>query len=177
MRAGKLIWTRISLAGGVALLAGAALSVPADALQPGRPPFSQWVQSAAMAGLGLFFLCWPLSGKTRPRRRGPINRATISGEKVKERSPAWLRRNGIPLDAEVIAFSPTMTDQRKMGWQIIARGLGPKTHKTYTFRSDPLRFNPSEHIEQGQFIPVLVDPDNPKAYWVDTTGLMEGTTA
>ena len=132
-------------------------------------PIRLWGIPGAVGAIGLIMAIFGVFSATHSARRWTGGLSTISGEPVRERSEAWLRRHGTKLTAEIIGVVPTMRggNGQKLGWEITARGLGPHKQKTYTFRSAPLGTDPTGQIGRGDSISVLVDPDNPKQYWVD----------
>ena len=177
-RVGKLLVVVVAFGGGVALLVSAWLSVE-DKL-PGliggadprmTDPLEFWIRPGVTAAFGLILLIFGFYIANKPLPRWTGNKSTISGERVHTRSESWLRRHGLKVEAEVIAIGPTMNGNRRLGWEVTARGMGPQKQKVYTFRSAPMNFDPSPHIAKGDSIPVIVDPDNPREYWVDTTGI------
>ncbi|MBC7183635.1 MAG: DUF3592 domain-containing protein, partial [Marinobacter sp.] len=58
----------------------------------------------------------------------------------------------------------------KSPYQIVCQWRNPVTSDIHVFRSGNLWFDPSEHIH-SESIPVYINPENPKRYWVDTSFL------
>ncbi|MDO8367223.1 MAG: hypothetical protein Q7T20_10525 [Saprospiraceae bacterium] len=49
--------------------------------------------------------------------------------------------------------------------------IDPYTNTMHTFKSGYISENPSDLIAPGATLRVLIDPNNPKRYWMDTAFL------
>lgn len=90
------------------------------------------------------------------------------------RKMKWLRENGQVIMTEYQSVVLNQLERRggQQPYQIVSQWLDSTTNKVYVFRSRNLYFNPEKYI-QTQQIPVRIDPQNPKKYWMDTSFLPE----
>ncbi len=98
--------------------------------------------------------------------------SVFSARKIK-----WLRENGqvIMTEYQSVIVNQSERSGGQHPYQIVSQWLDPTTGKVYVFRSRNLYFNPEKYIQTSQ-IPVRIDPQNPKRYWMDTSFLPEGAS-
>jgi hypothetical protein len=82
------------------------------------------------------------------------------------RNEAWFRRKGAPVKARVIQIrdSAPATSTEEPVWRLKATWTDSNSQKTYTF--EKLFFARPEY-RAGDFINVLIDPKDPKKYYLD----------
>lgn len=84
----------------------------------------------------------------------------------------WLKTSGRAVQAELtVAVVQTDSEKRERSpWRIRARWLNPVTNQVYEFQSERLPFDPTPFVRENN-IRVLIDPDNPRRYCIDTSFL------
>ncbi len=130
-----------------------------------------WTSLLVTAGLGILLIATGFFyGRSKPPRP--------AGAPVRVKSNPWLKQNGYPIQAVVQSVARTMVrgDNPRPGWQIVTKGTAPRGPKTLVYRTEPLDFDPSGKVSAGDTLTVLVDPDNPDDYWIDTENLREAAT-
>lgn len=85
------------------------------------------------------------------------------------RRRVWLDQNGQRVNAEVVDVS-TDPSRRRARWQITAQWEDPMRGEVHTFESEQLSFDPSPYLA-GKWVPMLIDPQNPKRYLFDLSFL------
>ena len=122
--------------------------------------FSQWGGVAIMSGIGLVFA---LVG-------GGIFFFCAMGLKKQ----AWLKQHGTPVEASIkeIFLDTTIAVNGQNPFRIMAQWQDPMSAKLYIFKSNSIWFDPSEFV-RGNTVTVLIDGQNPKRYWMDTSFLPE----
>jgi hypothetical protein len=83
----------------------------------------------------------------------------------KRRLKKWLLNQGQEIMATLTEIK--VTSNKGQYYTMICQWEEPYTHVSYTFKSDASRRNPSEFVSIGALIRVLIDPADPKRYWVD----------
>jgi len=85
----------------------------------------------------------------------------------KARRDEWLKLNGQLVEADFVnvQLNMSLSVNEKHPWLIKATANGQ------TFESDNLWTDPAPYITSKQKINVMVDPANPKRYWMDLTFL------
>lgn len=88
------------------------------------------------------------------------------------RQAAWLRAHGRPVTAEVTAIEPVTPEAllRRARWKVTARWREPGSRKVHRFAAHEVALD-SKVLSTGDTIPVRIDPDDPKRYWMDLSGL------
>jgi len=83
-----------------------------------------------------------------------------------------LKENGKRVEAKYIQ---TVTTKGKKTYNIICKWREPNTEIEYEFKSNDIWDNPRYAISQNNIekIPVYIDPENPKKYYVDTKEILE----
>ncbi len=84
---------------------------------------------------------------------------------------AWLKQNGQRISVQFdhvdqIAASGTTS------YRIVALGKNPFTNESQAFHSEYLKYDPTAHAA-NRAIDVLIDPKDPRRYWLDTGFLPE----
>ena len=91
---------------------------------------------------------------------------------VGNRKNAWLRQNGRRIQAEItrVELDTSLEVAGKNPYRIVCQWLDPASHQVHIFHSANIWFDPTNYIP-GKTIEVLVDPDNPRRYAVETAFL------
>ena len=86
----------------------------------------------------------------------------------------WLQQHGQRIEARIVSVGPntSISINGRHPWQIQCQWQEPRSGKIYLYTSDNLDYDPADYL-QGEAIAVLIAPDNPKRYWVDTSALPE----
>lgn len=90
------------------------------------------------------------------------------------RKEKWLRESGkaITTEFQAVEVNTSVRVNNRNPYQIVSQWLNPETNEVYVFKSKNIWFNPEEFIQSSE-IRVLIDPDNPKRYFMDTSFLPE----
>jgi hypothetical protein len=117
-----------------------------------------WRHSVILGGMGA--LSWLLGI------------AAVVWEAVSHRRKTRLQRNGRRIKARIIRVELNLSVKvkGKHPFHIVCHWLDPAKNETHVFQSADIWFNPADYIT-GNTIEVLVDPNNPRRYVVDTTFL------
>lgn len=84
----------------------------------------------------------------------------------KMRRMKWLKEQGTEIQARYThSEGPT---GKYSSYTLVCEWTDPLTQTNYTFKSDSLNKNPNDFIATNAKIRVLINPDNPDIYWVDT---------
>ncbi|HNL38625.1 MAG TPA: DUF3592 domain-containing protein [Saprospiraceae bacterium] len=142
---------------------GETVTIWYDPKQPGRATadgFDRWFLPALFGGFFLIF--------------GGIGWGGIGWQVVKKQRREWLRTNGTPVQASLIEAS--RNEGVKLNgvspFVIRCQWQDPLSKKVFTFESDPVWFDPTDYIS-GPALTVLIDPRNPKNYFIDLSFLPE----
>ena len=83
----------------------------------------------------------------------------------------WLTTNGQRIKAhfQSVQIDSSQRSKYRRPFRIYCQWQDTLSNKLYVFKSDAIWFDPSPYITQQ--IDVLIDPQNPKKYWVDTSSL------
>jgi len=101
---------------------------------------------------------------------------------VKRRQES-LRSQGIRIDAAVDQVANVYWGQYNYGYRmpctITLRWENQRDGKTYIYRSEPLSFNPENYMKDHHIttLPVYIDRENPKRYYVDVSQLTQNIVA
>ncbi|WP_250461756.1 DUF3592 domain-containing protein [Microbulbifer litoralis] len=120
--------------------------------------FSLWGISIIMGGMGLIFSI--------------IGFSMMFYGKLKNRKIDYLKSNGIPISATFtgIEVNQSLQVNGEHPFRIAAQWQNPATSEIHKFSSENIWFDPSDHIE-GDELTVLIEKDNPKKYYLDTSFL------
>ena len=99
---------------------------------------------------------------------GGVLAARVRQRKVR----AWLAQNGMRVQArfEGVDYDTSLTINGKHPWRLMAQWQHPATQKVYSFRSDPIWFDPSPYVNREK-LDVMVNADDPSQYQIDTSFL------
>lgn len=84
----------------------------------------------------------------------------------------WLHQHGRRMKTSFkgVELNESVRVNGRSPYHIISQSPDPATNTVRVFESENIWFDPSEHIK-GETIDVLVDPNNPKRYVMDTSFL------
>jgi hypothetical protein len=90
------------------------------------------------------------------------------------RKDRWLQQHGqtILTEFQSVELNTSVSVNGRNPYRIVSQWLDPMTNKVYLFQSKDLLFNPEKFIQKKE-IPVLIDPNNPKKFLMDTSFLPE----
>jgi hypothetical protein len=93
------------------------------------------------------------------------------------RKEKWLRESGKAITTEFLAVevNTSVRVNNRHPYQIVSQWLDSEANKVYVFKSKNIWFNPEEFIQSSE-IRVLIDPNNPKKYFMDTSFLPESAS-
>jgi len=93
---------------------------------------------------------------------------------LSSRKEKWLRESGKAITTEFqgVEVNTSVRVNNRHPYQIVSQWLDPATNEVYVFKSKNIWFNPEEFIQSNE-IRVLMDPNNPKKYLMDTSFLPE----
>ncbi len=119
-----------------------------------------WIGSLIVGGIGLIFLL--------------IGLVLVLPPLLARRRAAQLQVSGTPVQAEVVdvELNGALTVNGRSPYRIVAQWLNPQTNKLHVFRSANLWFDPGPYISES-LVTVMIDPQNPKRYSMDTRFLPE----
>jgi hypothetical protein len=115
--------------------------------------FSIWGAPLILGSLGFIFT---LAG-------GGILSAGIA----KGKRDAFLKSNGraIAADVERVGENTSVTSNGRHPFCIYAQWQDPASSKIYSFQSDDIWFDPAKYV--GKQVKVMIDPNDPKRYYMD----------
>lgn len=85
-----------------------------------------------------------------------------------------LKANGTPVETtfQSVEVNESLVVNGRSPYQIHTQWTNPENAKLHIFKSENIWFDPSSHIKDDK-ITVLIDRNNPKKYYVDTSFLPE----
>ncbi|WP_206733612.1 DUF3592 domain-containing protein [Flavobacterium sp. YO12] len=91
---------------------------------------------------------------------------------LKQRKTQYLRDNGKRIETKFVQvhLNYGMAVNGRNPFQISSQWLNPQTNEMYVFESDNIWFDPTEFIK-SDIIKVMIDPSNPKKYYMDISFL------
>ena len=91
---------------------------------------------------------------------------------VRDHRKKWLQRNGLRIQARItrVELNLSVKVRGKHPFRIVCHWHDPDRNVTHVFHSADMWFSPRRYIS-GNTIEVLVDPNNPSRYAVDTSFL------
>jgi hypothetical protein len=121
---------------------------------------SLWLGPTILSGLGLVFAAIG----------GGILLARRLGRRKREYLMAY--GNAIETDVQGVERNTSLEVNGKNPWRIASQWLEPGSSKLRVFHSENLWFDPTRFVTQKQ-VTVLLDPANPKRYYMDVSFLPE----
>jgi hypothetical protein len=120
--------------------------------------FSQWFAVLICSVIGLIFSAIGLGTWVNMFRSNKLNK--------------WLRVNGRMIQTRVqsVELNTSLKINGKSPYVIYTQWHNPSNNKVHVFKSKNIFYDPASYIP-GDIIPVLVDPNNYKKYYMDTTFL------
>ena len=114
-----------------------------------------WMLSIILCGLGALF--------------SSLGIGAVLWKGVGNRKNAWLRQNGRRIQAEItrVELDTSLVVNGASPYRIVCQWLDPARNEVHIFHSANIWFDPTKYIP-GKTIEVLVDPDNPRRYAVET---------
>lgn len=96
----------------------------------------------------------------------------------KRKLASRLKKEGIPVNARYVGvrLNNSISFNGKSPYQLLAKWQDPATSQEHVFNSENLWFDPSGQIEDEE-ITVLIEKDNPKKYYLDTSFLINPATS
>ena len=90
----------------------------------------------------------------------------------REKLVEWLKLNGRPIQADFtgVRLQTNYEVNGRNPWRITAQWLNPATQQIQLFQTENLWFDPTACVT-SKTLSVLIDPENPKRYWIDTSFL------
>ncbi len=121
---------------------------------------SRWLVPMIM---GLFFVIF-----------GGIGYGGLLYHHLKKRDTAWLLQNGQTITASFtdVAWKTSIRMNNVSPYVIHCQWLDPATQQVQVFESDPVWYDPTPYLANRP-IPVLIDPNNSRKYYVDLSFLPE----
>ena len=113
--------------------------------------------------LGVFFLVF-----------GGIGYGGLIYQILKWRDVVKLKRSGTAVEAKLAGIyqNGSVTMNGKHPWVIKCEWKDSLSNKTYTYISEHIWYDPTDYV-QGDTMRVLIDPNDPGMYYVDTAFLPE----
>jgi hypothetical protein len=93
-------------------------------------------------------------------------------KRFSDQKNAWLHQNGRRILAEItsVELNTSLEVNGRNPFRIICQWLDPARNEMHVFHSGNIWYDPTEFIT-GKTLEVLVDPNNPRRYTVDTSFL------
>lgn len=91
---------------------------------------------------------------------------------LKNKKRDYLKANGIPIQAKFqeVHLNTSYGVNDRNPYNIVCQWLNPSTNEVIEFKSENIWFNPKDYIHT-EFLTVLIERNNPKKYWMDTSFL------
>ncbi len=117
-----------------------------------------WVGSIVLIGLGVVF--------TAP------GIGFMVWKRASDRKNAWLQQNGRRIVAEItsVELNTSLEVNGRNPFRILCQWLDPARNEVHVFHSGNIWYDPTQFITEKTLV-VLVDPNNPRRYTVDTSFL------
>jgi Protein of unknown function (DUF3592) len=139
------------------------IEVVYDPLDPARAYVhsfaSLWLSTLILGILGVAFLT--------PRIGWSV------WQRLNDRKAAWLRENGRRVQAEIesIQLNTSVQVGGRNPYRILCQWLDPVRNEVHVFQSRNIWFDPADYLQGRTTLDVLIDPENPRRYLVDTSFL------
>jgi hypothetical protein len=93
-------------------------------------------------------------------------------KRTSDRKNAWLHQNGRRIQAEItgVELDTSLTVNGANPYRILCQWLDPARNEMHVFHSGHIWYDPTHYIT-GKTLEVLVDPNNPHRYTVETSFL------
>ncbi len=93
--------------------------------------------------------------------------ARLKGKKIK-----YLKEHGVSVKATIqgVEYNSSLVVNGRSPYQILAQWKNPTTSDLHIFSSENIWFDPTDHINNKE-LTVLMEKNNPKKYYVDTSFL------
>jgi Protein of unknown function (DUF3592) len=117
-----------------------------------------WLGPIILCGLGVIFCSFGV--------------VAAGLKRMSTRKSAWLRQNGRHIQAEFIRveLNTTLEINGENPYRIVCQWLDPASNQMHIFRSPDIWFDPTKYITK-KTLEVLMDPNNPHRYLVETSFL------
>jgi hypothetical protein len=117
-----------------------------------------WLLPVLLGGMGLVFSSFGI--------------IAVVWKGVSNRKSAWLQQNGRRIQAEFtrVELNTSVAVNGANPYRIVCQWLDPARNEMHIFNSANIWFDPTTYIP-GKTIEVLVDPNNPRRYAVETAFL------
>lgn len=121
---------------------------------------SLWLGASILAALGIAFTA--------------IGLGIFAGTRRAARLKAYLLAYGNAIQTELqgVERPSRRKNNGKRPWRIVSQWLDPATNKLRVFNSENLWFDPTSYVK-GREITVLLDPQDPRRYYMDVSFLPE----
>jgi hypothetical protein len=118
----------------------------------------KWFLPVLLGGMGLVFTA--------------IGQALLWTRLLRSRRNEWLKRHGrrTPTRFQGVSRNNSVEVNGRSPYRILTQWLDPATNAVHAFQSEDIWFDPTEFVRRDT-LDVLIDPANPKRYWMDTTFL------
>ncbi len=120
--------------------------------------FSLWGMVLILSALGaVFFL---------------VGAGIFAFSLVSKRRRAWLQRNGQSVNTELqsVFLDESYKVNGRSPYRVLSQWKNPRTGEMHVFKSEAIWYDPAQSITSKN-INVLIDPDNPKKYFMDLSFL------
>jgi len=117
-----------------------------------------WLLPTILCGLGIFFCSFGV--------------VAAVWKVLSARKNAWLHQNGRRIQAEFtqVELNTSLRVNGTSPYRLVCQWLDPATNKMHVFHSANIWFDPTNYIP-GKTLDVLLDPENPHRYLVETSFL------
>jgi hypothetical protein len=91
----------------------------------------------------------------------------------KRRLADWVKRNGQAVEAQItgVHLRANIEVNGRNPYRITAQWTDSRASQVREFKSENLWFDPAPYMPSSESIRVLIDPNNPTRYWMDTSFL------
>ena len=119
-----------------------------------------WLLPTILCGLGIFFCSFGV--------------VAAIWKALGARKNAWLRQNGRRIQAELtqVELNTSLRVNGASPYRLVCQWLDPATNQMHVFRSANIWFDPTNYVPSTT-LDVLLDPENPRRYLVETSFLPE----
>lgn len=133
---------------------------PTDPSKVSISGLESWFALIFLGGMGLIF--------------GGIGYGGLYSIYRKTQKRWWLKQHGTAVKAHFTKVGPANVKVNgQTPFVFYCRWEDTFSGKVYDFKSDPLWQNPGDSLRYNQEVTVLIDPKNPKSYWIDLAFLNE----